>query len=218
MLEILLFVGHDLIRTGLRTVLESQPDWNVVSVGGDTAREITELVRRISPDVVVSDLSLAVLSAVRTAGPPGPGQEVPVVMIGDDPPVEEIRRALRAGARGVVVNSGSSQHVIEAVRAVSDGYAYLAPSVTAALLAGLTALPPIVDRLTRERLESLTARERQVLRLIATGWSTAEVAERLHLSRATVKSHVSHALSKIGVQDRAQAVVFAHRTGLVRID
>lgn len=218
MLEILLFVGHDLIRTGLRTVLESQPDWNVVSVGGDTAREITELVRRISPDVVVSDLSLAVLSAVRTAGPPGSGQEVPVVMIGDDPPVEEIRRALRAGARGVVVNSGSSQHVIEAVRAVSDGYAYLAPSVTAALLAGLTALPPIVDRLTRERLESLTARERQVLRLIATGWSTAEVAERLHLSRATVKSHVSHALSKIGVQDRAQAVVFAHRTGLVRID
>ncbi|CAA9252764.1 MAG: hypothetical protein AVDCRST_MAG41-1953 [uncultured Corynebacteriales bacterium] len=214
MLEILLCIGNDLVRTGLRTVLESEAEWRVVATSPETPEDLSGLLQRIGPDLVVSDFSPAVLAAAGT----GSGPVVPVILIGHAPGAEQVREALRAGARGVVANDNdSSQHVIEAVRAVAGGYAYLAPSVTAKLLDGLASVAPAVPREYRERLQSLTDREREVLRLIARGRSTAEVADELHLSRATVKSHVSHALPKLGVQDRAQAVAFAHRAGLVTV-
>lgn len=215
MLDILLSIGNDLVHTGLRTVLESEPDWNVVSTTPEAGRDLAGLLRRTTPDVVVSDFSSAMLSAARTGSAPG----VPVVVIGYAPQPDDVREALRAGARGVVANNySSSQHVIEAVRAVTDGHAYLAPSVTAALLDGLSTATQPTDPAARQKVDLLTERERQVLQLIAGGRSTAEVADRLNLSRATVKSHVSHSLPKLGVQDRAQAVALAHRAGLVTAD
>lgn len=214
-LGILVCIGNDLVRTGLRTVLESEPEWGVLATAGDDSRDLAGLLRRTAPDVIVSDLSPAMLTAARAGPPPG----VPVVVLEHAPHPDDVRAALRAGARAVVANSrSSSQHVIEAVRAVADGHAYLAPSITAALLDGLSAAAHPVDPAARQKADSLTGRERQVLQLVAGGRSTAEVAERLHLSRATVKSHLSHALPKLGVQDRAQAVAFAHRAGLVTPD
>jgi DNA-binding NarL/FixJ family response regulator len=212
MLEILLCIEHDLVRTGLRTVLESQPGWTVVCGTAGTPLAARSLLDQLAPDLVVADFPAAAFTDTGNGTRPA----VPIVLVGFTPSPEEVRDALRSGARGVVLaDDGSSQHVIEAVRALADGHAYLAPAVTADLLDRLAGGLPALDPAVRERLDTLTEREREVLELIACGRSTAEVARRLHLSPATVKSHLSHTLPKLGVQDRAQAVAFAHRAGLV---
>ena len=206
---------QDMIRAGIAALLGAQDDLEVVGEAADGVAALAE-VTRTAPDVVVMDIRMPGmdgLTATRelTAAPGGPKVLVLTTFDAD----ENVYRALRAGASGFLLKGARPAELAEAVRVVAAGEALLAPSVTRRLVehvvtAGLA--PPGPPRGTPE----LTPRERDVLELVARGLSNTEIAARLVLAEQTVKTHVSHVFTKLGVRDRAQAVVHAYETGLVR--
>lgn len=218
MIRLLLVDDHPLVRSGLRSLLESEPDLEVVGEASDGGEAIRE-AWRLRPDVVVMDLRMPGLDGIeatrRLTGPdaPEPMKVLIVTMFDLD---EDVVEAVRAGVRGYLLKGGSADRLIDAVRVVAAGGAVLAPSVTRQLLDHAShALPPLPSATADGPLDLLSDREEEVLRLLATGLSNAEIAERLVLGEATVKSHVSSLLSKLGLRDRLQAVVFAYRSGIV---
>jgi DNA-binding NarL/FixJ family response regulator len=217
-IRILLVDDHPLVRSGLRSLLEAEPDLRVVGEAADGAAAITA-VRHLQPDVVLMDLRMPGMDGIEAtrhlAGPEGedPAKVLIVTMFDLD---EDVVEAVRAGARGYLLKGDSPDRLIEAIRDVAGGGAVLAPSITRQLLdhaaRGLPSLrPPSPSAPT----DMLSEREEEVLRLLAHGLSNAEIADRLVVGEATVKSHVSHLLAKLGLRDRLQAVVFAYRNGLV---
>jgi DNA-binding NarL/FixJ family response regulator len=217
--RVLLYEQQELIRSGVRMALDAEPDIAVI-MQPTTEAEAASLIRRTSPDVVVTQFSATVLDASRRLGLAAgtrcarPGIPV-VVVLSSDPTGPDLDEALSAGARGVVLRSESSRRVVDAVRAVADGGAFLASSVAGYVLERLIDRWPNVDAGVLRRVKSLTERETEVLRLIAAGMTTVQVACVLQLSRATVKSHVSHILGKLGLVERAQAVGLAYQVGMV---
>lgn len=216
--RLLLVDDHPLVRSGLRSLLESEPDLRVVGEASDGREAIAEALR-LRPDVVLMDLRMpgmdGIEAARRITGPDGPddARVLIVTMFDFD---EDIIEAVRAGVRGYLLKGGSAERLIDAVRAVAAGGAVLAPSVTRQLLDhAAQSLPPLSSARTDASLESLSEREAEVLRLLANGLSNAEIADQLILGEATVKSHVSSLLGKLGLRDRLQAVVFAYRSGIV---
>lgn len=211
----LLHGTSELIRAGVRTILDAEPD---IAVVGEVDRlgDIDSCVRRYRPNVLVTEYSLGSNTVNWGVGDHRSGGfQVSTVMLCPEPRGPDLDRAIRAGVRGFVLRTGGSGEVVDAVRSVAAGNAFLAPSVAGYVLEQLAIrMPPVNDRIG-EQLNRLTAREREVLRLVASGLTTAEAANIMCRSRATVKSHISHILAKLELQDRAQAIALAYQAGMM---
>ena len=202
---------QELVRDGLTMILDTQPDMEVVGTATDGV-EAVDVVRRLAPDVVLMDIRMPRLDGVaatrRLVATGAPSRILVLTTYDLD---EYVTDALRAGASGFLLKDAPRHKLLAAVRAAVDGDTVLAPSVTRRVLdAYVSRRPGGPDR----RLARLTAREAEVLQLVAQGLSNAEIAERLVLSVTTVKSHVARLLAKLELRDRVQAVVLAYESGL----
>jgi DNA-binding NarL/FixJ family response regulator len=208
--------GQPLVRAGLQALLESQDNLTVVGQAAD-ADEAAALAREARPDVLLADSELSGLDGVELARRVLDDREfagVRILFLSTSDTDERVLPALRAGISGFLLKDGRLDQLADAVRAVAGGDAALAPSVVRRLIAELAAQPD-VRRHTPEQLEELTAREREVVALVAAGLSNTEIAEHLVVSPSTAKTHVSRALYKTRARDRAQLVRLAYETGLV---
>jgi DNA-binding NarL/FixJ family response regulator len=216
-IRVLIAEAQGLVRAGLRSLLESRTD---ISVTGEasTGDDAVATARRIQPDVVLMDAGLPGLDAhAATRGiladtPPG---AVRVLMLVTSDSDDVVFAALRSGATGLLLKDTRLDDLVDAVRVVAAGDALLSPRLARRLVGDFLSRP---ERLTFSsvQLEELTAREREVVGLVACGLSNEEIAERLVVTRATAKTHVSRALGKLRARDRAQLVVMAYESGLVR--
>lgn len=218
MTQIRVLVADDqaLLRGSFRVLLDTTPDMTVVGEAG-TGREAAELARREQPDVVLMDVRMPEMDGIeatrRICGSPETAG-VRVLILTTFDLDSYVYAALRAGASGFLLKDAPPADLLTAIRVVAAGEALLAPTITRRLIADFTrqsgpARPP-----TRG-LDGLTRRELDVLGLIARGRSNGEIAEHLHLSMATVKTHIGHLLAKTETRDRAQLVIIAYETGLV---
>jgi DNA-binding NarL/FixJ family response regulator len=205
-----------LVRGGFAVVLGLQHDIEVVAEAGDGAAAI-EIARTHRPDVILMDIRMPEMDglAATKAIVDSADWPVKVLILTTFDPDEYVYKALQAGASGFVLKDISPEDLVAAVRTVADGGALLAPSVTRRLISRFAA-PPSLDSSVVSRLDRLTSREREVLVAVAAGSSNIEIAEDLFVGAATVKSHVSSILTKLGLTNRAQAVAFAYESGLVK--
>ncbi len=215
-ISIVLVDDQALVRGGFRMILDAKADLEVLGEA-ENGREAVELVERLAPDVVLMDVRMAEmdgLEATRRIVASGSPSRIIVLTTYDAD--EYVFAALRAGASGFMLKDVRPAELGEAIRVVARGDALLAPSVTRRLLEHFAgALPGAGDAVPAD-LDELTERELEVLRLVALALSNAEIAKRLVLTEATVKTHVSSVLRKLGLRDRVQAVVLAYDLGLVR--
>jgi len=204
-----------LIRGGLRSMLSGEPDLEVVGEAG-SGRDAVELVRLKRPDVVLMDVRMPGLDGIgATERIVSAGLPTRVLVVTTFDLDEHVYAALRAGADGFLLKDTDPDQLAGAVRTVAAGEALLSPRVTQRLVAHYVARPTPTPELSA-RLETLTERERDVLLLIARGLSNAEIARTVHLSEATVKTHVTRVLAKLELPSRTRAVVLAYESGLVR--
>ncbi|KGH44975.1 LuxR family transcriptional regulator [Modestobacter caceresii] len=204
-----------LVRGAFAMVLNHQPDIEVVAEAG-TGVEAIHVARRDRPDVVLMDIRMPEMDGLEATARivAELGDAVRVLILTTFEPDEYVYRALRAGASGFLLKDLPPEQLVVAVRTVADGGALLAASITRRLIERFAAQRS-PDTALAGRLESLTARERDVVTAVARGRSNAEIARELYIGAATVKSHVSSVLTKLGLRDRAQVVVFAYEAGLV---
>ena len=206
-----------LIRTGLRTMLEHGGDMEIVGEADDGEKAVA-LVQRARPDVVLMDIRMPVLDGIqatrRITSDPALGR-VRVLVLTTFDLDDYVYAAIRAGASGFLLKDARPEDILSAVRVVAAGEALLAPSVTRRLIEEFARRPEPAPEPAPE-LAALTEREREVLALVGRGLSNAEIAERLYVSPATAKTHVSHIMTKVYARDRAQLVVMAYESGLVR--
>jgi DNA-binding NarL/FixJ family response regulator len=206
-----------LIRTGLRTMIEHAADLQIVGEADD-GEQAVELARRHRPDVVLMDIRMPRVDGIeatrRITTDPDLGK-VRVLMLTTFDLDDYVYAAIRAGASGFMLKDARPEDILSAVRVVAAGDALLAPSITRRLIEELAARPAETPAPPAE-LDALTEREREVLALVGRGLSNAEIAERLYVSPATAKTHVSHIMTKLYARDRAQLVVLAYESGLVR--
>ncbi|UOQ56328.1 response regulator transcription factor [Leucobacter allii] len=204
-----------MVREGFGALLSAQEDITVVGSAADGS-EAVQLVRRTRPHVVLMDIRMPQLNGLDATRAilAMPGLEHPRVIILTTFDADEyVFSALRAGASGFLLKDATAEDLVAAVRIVAAGDALLAPSVTSRLIADYAARP--APREPAAELMALTPRELEVMRLIATGRSNAEIAGELFLAEQTVKTHVSRVLGKLGLRDRAQIVVAAYESGLI---
>jgi DNA-binding NarL/FixJ family response regulator len=204
-----------MVRVGLRMVLSAEPDLEVVGEAADGGAAVA-MVAETSPDVVLMDVRMPGVDGIEGARRVlAAAPEVKVVVLTTFDEDEYVEAALRAGVSGFLLKVAPPERLVDAVRTVASGGGLLDPSVTVRVIESFaTAAPARVQR--SARLDSLTERERDVLRLIGRGLSNAEIAAELYLGETTVKTHVSNVLAKLGVRDRVQAVVAAYESGHVR--
>lgn len=215
MIRVLIADDEFLVRTGVRTILEAAGDIAVVGEAGD-GDEAVQAVTLLRPQVVLLDVRMPGMDGLSSAEWIGRLPNPPkVVMLTTFDLDEYVHRALRAGAVGFLLKDTPPFELAAAVRTVAAGDAILSPSVTKRLISTFTAHGPDRVAEARDRLAQLTERERDVVQALAQGLSNAEIARALSLSEATVKGHVSHALSKLGLGNRVQAAILAHDAGLV---
>lgn len=216
-IRVLIADDQPVVRAGLRAMLENEADVLVVADAsqGDAAVAVT---RELRPDVVLLDADISgldALDAMRRILDESERIGARVIVLAADDTDDFLFAALRAGASGFLLKNSEPVDLVEAVRVVAGGAALLSPGATERLIAEFAAQPqPHLP--SDEQLEELTPREREVMVLVATGLSNDEIAERFVISRATVKTHVSRALGKLDVRDRAQLVAVAYQAGLVR--
>ena len=215
MIKVLIADDHELMRSGLRSMLDSQPDMEVVGEAEDGAQAVDEAVR-LHPDVAIMDIRMPRLDGIEaTRRLMAQGDVAPKVLVLTTFDLDEyVYEALRAGAGGFMLKDAPPGQLAEAVRTVAAGEALLAPAVTKRLMERFVQRPP-AETARQERFEELTDRELEVLRAVTRGMSNSEIGEELFLSQATVKTHVTRILAKLGVRDRVQAVVLAYESGLV---
>ncbi|GIF17022.1 DNA-binding response regulator [Actinoplanes teichomyceticus] len=208
-MRVLVVDDEPLIRTGLSLVVDAAPDLCVAGVAGTGAQALTE-TRRLRPDVVLLDIRLPDRDGIEVAGDLRLLADAPrVVMVTTFGLDDHIERALHGGADGFLLKDAPAETVQQAVRAAARGQVVLSPEVARHVVdryTGRAAAPAV--------LTDLTEREREILDLVADGRSNAEIAAALFISLATVKTHVTRVLAKLGVRSRAQAIVLAHRHGL----
>jgi DNA-binding NarL/FixJ family response regulator len=215
-IRLLIVDDQELVRTGFRLFLETQEGFEVVGEAGD-GREAIERAKELRPDVVLMD--------VRMPGMDGVEATARLTAVGIEPPPrvlvlttfdldEYVFGALRAGAAGFLLKDGPRERLVEAIRVIYGGEALLSPSITRRLIEDFAARTEPLEPPTAA-LDEITPREREVLILVARGLSNGEIAERLVVTEATVKSHVGSILMKLDLRDRVQAVVFAYEHGIV---
>ncbi|MFF0692398.1 response regulator [Streptomyces tendae] len=207
---------QELVRSGFSMILEAQPDIEVVAEAGDGA-EAVAAVERHTPDVLLLDIRMPVMDGLDAARRVCAGSACKVVMLTTLDLDEYVYEALYAGASGFLLKDVRRDDLVHAVRVVAAGDSLLAPAVTRRLVADIVRRrrEEATAEVTPERLEVLTAREVETLRLLARGLSNSEIATTLFVSEHTVKTHVSNVLGKLGLRDRVQAVICAYETGLV---
>ncbi|MDI2126634.1 response regulator [Yinghuangia seranimata] len=225
-IRVILVDDQPLLRTGFRMILEAEPDIAVVGEAADGLQAV-ELVRTLQPDVVLMDIRMPRMDGVEatrrivgnTAGRDNASTEpagARVLVLTTFDLDEYVVEALRAGASGFLLKDVPADDLIAAIRVIADGDALLAPSITRRLLDMYASRLPAAEDPTPDTLAMLTEREVEVLRLVARGMSNAEIAAELFVSETTVKTHVGHVLTKLGLRDRVQAAVYAYESGLVR--
>lgn len=219
-IRVLVADDQGMVRTGFVTFLQTQPDIEVVGEAADGA-EAVRLAAELRPDVVLMDVRMPVMdgiAATRAILADAGDREPPRVLVLTTFDLDEhVYDALRAGASGFLLKDASAAELADAVRIVAAGDAVISPSVTRRLIAEFARLGGPRGP-TRRQLDQLTERETEVLALVGQGLSNAEIAEHLVISGETVKTHVSRILWKLGLRDRAQAIVFAYESGIVRPD
>ncbi|QFZ72149.1 response regulator [Streptomyces fagopyri] len=218
LIRVLVCEDQELVRTGYVTIFGAQPDLEVVGEAAD-GRTAVESARRLRPDVVVMDIRMPVLDgieATRLLAGPHAVDPVKVLVVTTFHLDEYVYEALRAGASGFLLKDAPPRELVHGIRTIAAGESLLAPAVTRQLVGRFA------DRIrdprrtaAAEALSVLAPRETEVLRFVAEGLSNAEIAERMVISRETVKTYVSRILTKLDLRDRVQAVVLAHRVGLV---
>ncbi|WP_030924221.1 response regulator transcription factor [Streptomyces sp. NRRL B-24720] len=219
MIRVLVADDEAMIRAGVRAVLSTDPGIDIVAEAAD-GHDAVELVRRHRPQVAVLDIRMPKVNGIEAAAEihrtvPTTGV-VMLTTFGED---DYILQALGGGAAGFLIKSGEPEELIAGVRAVADGAAYLSPKVAARVVAHLASsgAAALAGRRSaaRERVDALTAREREVLSFLGSGLSNGQIARRLHVVEGTVKAHVSSVLARLGVDNRAAAAVVAHEAGVV---
>jgi len=215
-LRVLVVDDEQMLRTGFRLILEAQPDMTVVGEADDGGAAV-EAALRLRPDVVLMDIRMRAmdgLEATRTimASMPDPPKVVVLTTFDYD---EYVYDALKAGASAFLLKDSPQEQLIAAVRVVAAGDALLQPSITRRLIADF-ATRPTPHSGAPPQLSELSEREIEVMREVARGLSNEEIASKLFVTRATVKSHVAHILAKLGLRDRIQVVVLAYESGLIQ--
>lgn len=213
--RVLIAEDDALARSALRTILDAADDVEVVGEAADGEQAIV-LAARLHPGVILMDIRMPKLDGLEAARRilASPSTSCRILMLTTFDLDEYVYAALRAGASGFLLKDSPPERLISSVRTVADGDTLLAPAITRRLIERYVVPPSPVDR--DGRLTRLTPRELEVLGLIAKGLSNSEIADQLYLSEATIKTHVSRILPKLGLRDRVQAVVLAYETGLVR--
>jgi DNA-binding NarL/FixJ family response regulator len=215
-LRVLVCDDQALVRAGFTKILEATDGLSVVGEAADGAQAV-ELTRRLGPDVVLMDIRMPVLDGIsatsRIVGTHGSRVRVLVLTtFGTD---EYVADALRVGASGFLLKDAPPEQLLHAIHVVAGGHALLDPAVTRAVIAAAVRRAPRAGR--GARLGDLTRRETEVLELVAHGLSNVEIAERLMVSEATVKTHVGHVFTKLDLRDRVQAVIYAYESGVVDV-
>lgn len=244
MTRVLLVDDQALVRSGFSLILSVEDDFEVVGEAGDGAAAI-ELTRALRPDIVLMDVQMPVMDGIEATRRIVAEDLAKVLVLTTFDHDEYVFDGLAAGASGFLLKNSDAEHLVEAVRTVAAGHALLAPQITRRVIEQMVAgerqapserrpsggrtssaeldvlVEPAGTRTARQQMAApaglalLTPREREVLELVGTGLSNAEIASTLYLGEATVKTHVSNVLAKLHVRDRVQAVVLAHRVGLV---
>lgn len=216
MIRVLLADDQMLVRAGFRALLDAQSDIEVVGEAADGEQALRQ-VRELAPDAVLMDIRMPLmdgLAATRRITGDSALAGVKVVMLTTFELDEYVFEAIRSGASGFLVKDTEPEELLRAVRAVVEGDALLSPGVTRRLIAEFAARSK--EPATAAALDQLTEREREVMALVGIGLSNEEIARRLVVSPLTAKTHVSRAMVKLGARDRAQLVVLAYESGLVR--
>jgi DNA-binding NarL/FixJ family response regulator len=212
-IRVLLADDQDLVREGLRTIIHTQEDMEVIAEASN-GKEAVRLARQHRPDVAVMDVRMPELDGIQATRQLTRGDGPRVLVLTTFDLDEYVYEAMRAGATGFALKSAPRHQLLAAIRAAADGDVLLAPAVTRRLIERFVADTPGTE--PPAALARLSAREAEVLRLVARGLSNAELAAELHLAETTVKTHVSAVLTKLGLRDRVQAVVYAYEHGLIR--
>ncbi len=217
MIRVVVVDDQALVRAGFGVLVNSAPDLEVVGEASN-GEEALAVVSATHPDVVMLDVRMPVMdgleAARRISGSPA-NATTRILMLTTFDLDEYVYEALRAGASGFLLKDTPPEELLNALRVIASGDALLAPSVTRRLIAEFARRPPDEETVPTPDLEDLTEREREVMVALAHGLSNAEIAESLFMSVATVKSHVSHILTKTATRDRTQLVVLAYQSGLV---
>ncbi|AXK37895.1 DNA-binding response regulator [Streptomyces armeniacus] len=220
MIRVLLADDEEMIRAGVRAILSTDPEIEVIAAEASDGREAVALTREERPDVVLLDVrmprmdGLDAAAEIRRTVP-----DTATVMLTTFSEDEYIARALTDGASGFLLKAGAPRELLAGVRAVAEGAAFLSPRVAQRVISELSS-GSAGARMSRgaearERIAVLTNREREVLALVGSGLSNADIAERMHVVEGTVKSYVSAVLSRLGLRNRVQAAILAHEAGIV---
>ena len=217
MIRVVIVDDQELIRGGFEMILGSQDDIEIVGVAAN-GRDAVELVSRTLPDVVLMDIRMPEMDGLEATRVIVDNERLAtrVLMLTTFDIDEYVYEAIRAGASGFLLKDSPTDELLRAVRLVAQGDALLAPSVTRTLIEEFARSEPVEPVVPTDAVESLTEREAEVWGLMAQGLSNQEIASALILGEATIKTHVSRVLTKLGVRDRVQAVVAAYESGVVR--
>ena len=215
-MRLLIADDQELVRTGLRTILQGVEDFEVVGEAADGLSAISQTAQ-LKPDLVLMDIRMPHLDGVEATARIRASEPAPRVILLTTFDLDQyVYAGLRAGASGFLLKDTLAAELVAAIRAVLAGDAVIAPSATRRLIERFLEAAPPDPAGQAAALAPLTNREREVLTLLGRGLSNAEIAHRLYLSEATVKTHVGRVLGKLGLRDRIQAVVLAYETGLIR--
>jgi DNA-binding NarL/FixJ family response regulator len=214
-ISVLIVDDQDLVREGLRMLLEAEPDLTVAGEAGDGSQALDQ-ARVLDPDVILMDVRMPQLNGIEaTARLVQSGSRARVLMLTTFNLDEYVYHALKAGASGFMLKDASREQLAEAVRSVAAGETLLAAAITRRLIEDFCR-GPAPGMPTGGAAGRLSERELSVVRMVAQGLSNAEIAARLFLSEATVKSHIARTLAKLGLRDRVQVAVYAYEHGIVR--